>query len=76
MSLKDVLYILNLSINLLSGYCIYNARLQGSFNANYIYFKLRNKKIITLIITDGLYLVTYISRKAGEVTYPATDESI
>lgn len=74
MSLQDVLYVPSLGINLLSGRRIYDAGLKGSFDAKHIYFKLGNKKIITSIITDGLYLVTHVSKRAGEVAYPAIIE--
>ena len=53
----------DLSINWLSARCVCQAGLKGYFSATEMYFKYKHEKknIITAIINNGLYIITYIA---------------
>ena len=58
--LKNVLYVLGLRVNLLSVRRLYKASLKGSLDSKKMSFKLGKEKILTTIIINGLYLISYI----------------
>ena len=62
--LFNILYISSFGINLISNRHIYKIRgLISLFNFKYIYYKLDKKRVITVKIDKGLYIVNYIAKK-------------
>ena len=60
MLLLNVLYILELGINLISIRRLYQSRLSSNFNSRKIYFKDSKKTIVEAIMNRGLYIISYV----------------
>ena len=58
--LADTLYMPRLRVNLLLARQICQSSLKGSFNKDYIFFKLYKERVIEATIRNGLYIVIYV----------------
>jgi hypothetical protein len=67
--LKDVLYVLRLGINLVSARKLCQVGLKDLFNKNYMYFKQGPKTVVTVTMTNGLYVITHISKKCKDIAF-------
>ena len=56
----NYLFILDLSISLLSIRCLYKASLKGEIDYKKLYLRREKKIIIKVIITNRLYIILYI----------------
>ena len=71
--LKDVLFVLNLSVNLLSSRKICSQPgVKGSFNSQTMYFTRGNEKIMRADIQGGIYVVSWIAKGLEETAFCAT----
>ena len=71
--LKDVLFVPNLGVNLLSGRKICSQPgVKGSFDSQTMYFTHRNKKIMRADIQGGIYIVSWIAKGLEETAFCAT----
>jgi hypothetical protein len=71
--LKDVLFVLNLGVNLLSGRKICSQLgVKGLFNSQTMYFIRGNEKIIRADIQGGIYIVSWIAKGLEETAFCAT----
>ena len=73
MLLKDVLFVPGLGVNLLSARRLCQAGLKGSLDSNTMVFKLGKKRIVTATMTNGLYVVSHVSRGYREVAFPSAE---
>ena len=71
--LKDVLFVPNLSVNLLSSRKICSQPgVKGSFNSQTMHFTYRSEKIIRADIQGGIYVVSWIAKGLEETAFCAT----
>jgi hypothetical protein len=70
MILKNVLFVPNLGINLLSGRRLCEAGLRGSFSANSMQFLSGDQPVITAEMTNGLYIVSHVHDRSKEMAFP------
>ncbi|KAI0995304.1 hypothetical protein K3495_g12878, partial [Podosphaera aphanis] len=70
--LKDVLFVPNLGVNLLSARKVCQNGLLGSFDTNQMFFTLNGKKVIECTMKNGLYIVTNIASAYKETAFPAS----
>ncbi|KAI1005659.1 hypothetical protein K3495_g2571 [Podosphaera aphanis] len=70
--LKDVLFVTNLGVNLLSARKVYQNGLLGSFDTSQMFFTLNGKKVIECTMRNGLYIVTNIASAYKEIAFPAS----
>jgi hypothetical protein len=71
--LKDVLFVSNLSVNLLSSRKICaQPGVKGSFDSQTMYFTRRNEKIIRADIQGGIYIVLWIAKGLEETAFCTT----
>ena len=68
---KNVLYVPDLGISLMSARRVCDAGLKGHFNSTLVYFKKDGRKIIKATLQDGLYIVNHIADGYEEIALPA-----
>ena len=73
MILKDVLYVPRLGINLISARKLCQEGLKGSFDKNHMYFKQGTKKVVTATMTNGLYVITHVSKKCKDTAFAGVE---
>ncbi|RFU24808.1 hypothetical protein B7463_g11534, partial [Scytalidium lignicola] len=73
MLLQDVLYVPDLGVNLLFARRLCQAGLKSSFNTIKMYFMNSNKKIVIVIMKNGLYIVSHVSKGYEETTFPSVE---
>jgi hypothetical protein len=71
--LKDVLYIPRLGINLVSARKLCQVGLKGLFDKNHMYFKQGPKTVVTATMTNGLYVITHISKKCKDTAFAGVE---
>jgi hypothetical protein len=70
MRLLNVLYILNLSVNLLSETSLYNIGLVKSFNKKALYIWAKNGSLVLKIVRKGgIYIVNWINEVVKECVF-------
>ena len=73
MLLKDVLFVPNLGVNLLSSRKICSQPgVKGSFDSQTMYFTRENVKIIRADIQGGIYIVSWIAKGLEETAFCTT----
>ena len=73
MLLKDVLFVPNLGVNLLSSRKICSQPgVKGSFDSQTMYFTHGNEKIMRADIQGGIYIVSWIAKGLEETAFCAT----
>jgi hypothetical protein len=75
MILKDVLYVPKLRINLVSARKLCQVGLKGSFDENHMYFKQGPKTVVTATMTNGLYVITHVSKKCKDTAFVGIETS-
>ena len=61
MLLADTLYVPGLGVNLLLARQICQSGLKGSFNKDYMFFKLYKERVIEVTIRNRLYIITHVA---------------
>ncbi len=70
--LKDVLFVLNLGVNLLSSQKICSQpSIKGLFDSQRMYFTHRNEKIMRVDIKGGIYVVLWLAKGLEETAFCA-----
>ena len=73
MLLKDVLFVPNLGVNLLSSRKICSQPgVKGSFDSQTMYFTCGNEKIMRADVQGGIYIVSWIAKGLEETAFCAT----
>lgn len=73
MVLKDVLSVPKIGVNLVSARGLCQAGLSGWFDDSHMYFKQDNKKVVTATMTNGLYIITHVSKKCQDTAFAGVE---